>query len=304
MNILKNYIRLSLVFAYFMVFFCSAETSKNLAEANTVEVTSFIGAADVDDSECLFAELNSITENILATFDKSIIKNNKADLIGTALAIGMMMSYASIGAVSPHVASSATLVHAASSMLNQKIKNSVYLDRAENIEEFKKNIQLLIAKDFNGLYAKNMFKITNLIEKKILSEVKSKKRAFWGRVITSMPFIIGYFIFSEFNATSKLYPEILNEVKNLIKANNPDKNRALTEAENQVAEIQAGVGVSVEALLRLAFGFSSDGKYYMYPWLIGAVLEVINFYYINSSNSNSSKVELIKLKEIKKLLSE
>ncbi|MFA6535753.1 MAG: hypothetical protein WCS92_05870 [Candidatus Babeliales bacterium] len=304
MNILKNYIRLSLVFAYFMVFFCSAETSKNLAEANTVEVTSFIGAADVDDSECLFAELNSITENILATFDKSIIKNNKADLIGTALAIGMMMSYASIGAVSPHVASSATLVHAASSMLNQKIKNSVYLDRAENIEEFKKNIQLLIAKDFNGLYAKNMFKITNLIEKKILSEVKSKKRAFWGRVITSMPFIIGYFIFSEFNATSKLYPEILNEVKNLIKANNPDKNRALTEAENQVAEIQAGVGVSVEALLRLAFGFSSDGKYYMYPWLIGAVLEVINFYYINSSNSNSSKVELSKLKEIKKLLSE
>jgi hypothetical protein len=287
-----------------MVFFCSAETSKNLAEANTVEVTSFIGAADVDDSECLFAELNSITENILATFDKSIIKNNKADLIGTALAIGMMMSYASIGAVSPHVASSATLVHAASSMLNQKIKNSVYLDRAENIEEFKKNIQLLIAKDFNGLYAKNMFKITNLIEKKILSEVKSKKRAFWGRVITSMPFIIGYFIFSEFNATSKLYPEILNEVKNLIKANNPDKNRALTEAENQVAEIQAGVGVSVEALLRLAFGFSSDGKYYMYPWLIGAVLEVINFYYINSSNSNSSKVELSKLKEIKKLLSE
>ena len=181
---------------------------------------------------------------------------------------------------------------------------SVYLDRAENIEEFKKNIQLLIAKDSNGLYAENMFKITDIIEKKILSEAKSNKRAFWGRVITSMPFVIGYFIFSEFNATSKLYPEVLNEVKNLIKANSFNKNRALTEAENQSAEFQAGVGVSVEALLRLGFGFSSDGKYYMYPWIIGAILEVVNFYYINSSNSNSSKVALNKLKEIKKLLSE
>ena len=99
-----------------------------------------------------------------------------------------------------------------------------------------------------------------------------------------------------------MYPEIFSETQNLIKLQTHDKDRKLNESEVLKAKISAGFGVLVDAFLRLGFGFSKDGKYYMYPWLIGAIFDVVTLYYINHSDSNWNKATLGTLDEIKRVL--
>ena len=195
MNILKNYIKLFLMVVTAMVFSCHVEKTSALVAENVFENTVVAGDGQSKDNESLLAELDSITEKIFATFDKSLIKNNKADAMGTSLAIVMMLGYAFIGCVPPHAASSASFVHATGGMLNQKIKNEKYSDRAENVEELKKIIQQLLSKNHNGLYTEKILSITKTIEKGVLAETKLNRRAYLARILASIPFIIGYFIF-------------------------------------------------------------------------------------------------------------
>jgi len=303
MNTFKNYTKLFVMFVCTITLVCCAGVSNILAMESNVEIPA-IATNDNSQGECqkLQADLDAITENIFTELNTSLIKKNKIDAMGTSLALTMILGYAFIGCIPPHVATTSSLVHASSAMLNQHEKNKAYSELVENLKELKSFTQHLLCEKSDNQYSERILNITNNIEKNLRAEMKSNRRTFFLKIMVAIPFIIGYFTFTEINAASKLYPEVFSETTNMMKMRNPNKDANLSDNQIIQAKVGATVGVIVEAFLRIGYGFSNEGNYYMYPWLSGAILEMINLHYTRCSNRDYCKMALDSVNEIKKIL--
>jgi hypothetical protein len=306
MNVFKNYTKLFVMLACAISLICCIGVSKILAMESNVEIPAIATKNDTEQNSIPSAqlELDTITDNILTELNTSFIKNNKIDAMGTSLALMMMLGYSCIGCIPPHVATTSSFVHASGAMLNQHEKNKVYTELVENLNELKRFTQQILVEKSSSQYSEKILDVTKALEKNLRVEMKSNRRTFFLKIMVAIPFIIGYFMFSEINAASKLYPESFSEITNMMKMQNSNKDAKLSDEQIIQAKVGAVAGVIVEAILRVGYGFSKDGNYYMLPWLSGAILEMINLHYIRCSNRDYCKTALEKINEIKKILAD